>query len=291
MKKKCFAVLAALLVLAMGATTVFAATSPTASDAVVEKLNSAVSSVTVSGSDANVTTSSVSSEAYALALEEVKAEGDTIVAMADISYSGTVNGSVTVEISVPGIEATDNVYVMHYRTLTGTWEYLTPSYVGNGKVAVSMTAFSPIFVVVGSTGSTDGDDETVVNPTDTETDITDNGNTTTDITDNGNTSTNITDDGNTTATITDDGNTTRTVKNSYNTTTTNTSYTYINGVPADDSAKATTLAATTVTAGTSTSDAAPQTGEGLPILPIAVVAVVAAMGVVALCGTKARKSY
>ena len=152
MKKRLAGVLAALMVLVMGTTTVFAAGSPSADDAVVDALNKGVTSVTQKNGSSTqiISTGKVAKADYQAADQNKQNTYDSIVAMTDIVGISVPSGqSATVTISVSGIRQGDKVYVLHKYKVGGTymWERLTPDAVGNGYVTVTMKSFSPVFVV------------------------------------------------------------------------------------------------------------------------------------------------
>ena len=152
MKKRLAGVLAALMVLVMGTTTVFAAGSPSADDAVVDALNKGVTSVTQKNGSSTliITTGKVAKADYQAADQNKQNTYDSIVAMTDIVGISVPSGqSATVTIAVSGIRQGDKVYVLHKYKVGGTymWERLTPDAVGNGYVTVTMKSFSPVFVV------------------------------------------------------------------------------------------------------------------------------------------------
>ena len=152
MKKRLAGVLAALMVLVMGTTTVFAAGSPSADDAVVDALNKGVTSVTQKNGSSTqiISTGKVAKADYQAADQNKQNTYDSIVAMTDIVGISVPSGqSATVTISVSGIRQGDKVYVLHKYKVGGTymWERLTPDAVGNGYVTVTMKSFSTVFVV------------------------------------------------------------------------------------------------------------------------------------------------
>lgn len=152
MKKRFAGVLAALMVLVMGTTTVFAAGSPSADDAVVDALNKGVTSVTQKNGSSTqiISTGKVAKADYQAADQNKQNTYDSIVAMTDIVGISVPSGqSATVTIAVDGIRQGDKVYVLHKYKVGGTymWERLTPDAVGNGYVTVTMKSFSPVFVV------------------------------------------------------------------------------------------------------------------------------------------------
>ena len=152
MKKRFAGVLAALMVLVMGTTTVFAAGSPSANDAVVDALNKGVTSVTQKNGSSTqiISTGKVAKADYQAADQNKQNTYDSIVAMTDIVGISVPSGqSATVTIAVDGIRQGDKVYVLHKYKVGGTymWERLTPDAVGNGYVTVTMKSFSPVFVV------------------------------------------------------------------------------------------------------------------------------------------------
>lgn len=144
MKKKIAAILSAAMVLVMGSTTVFAATSPVAEGVTPATLKEAVSTVTVDGQTVEVTEITTSELASASEVAKTLVTGNVtsaaIVAAFDVT-SGA--GQATFEIS--GIAAGDNVMILHWN---GTeWEKITPNSVENGKVTATFSSFSPVVIV------------------------------------------------------------------------------------------------------------------------------------------------
>lgn len=72
----------------------------------------------------------------------------TVMAMSDISVPSATNTSkgIKVTICARGIQAGDNVYVLH-KLKSGSWQTVKPDSVSNGKVTVTLYSFSPVIVV------------------------------------------------------------------------------------------------------------------------------------------------
>ena len=155
MKKKMAGLLAALMVLVMGTTTVFAATSPT-----TETLKDNIKDATSTSGDAeySVVLDTVSDTVKAAAYEEaVKAEkvpaneesSATVLALAEVSIPDLsetqVSKGVTLTFGVNGVNPGDNVYALHQKK-DGTWE-VCPTIVGKDKVTVTLYSLSPIAIV------------------------------------------------------------------------------------------------------------------------------------------------
>lgn len=148
MKRKFAAIFATVLVMAMSATTVLAAPSVTLGDTVN-------TSVTGSSTE-NVTVAAFGTNVYGISVDDVKsvAAGEVpanatsaeIVGVAEVSYSGTIPaGGVAVTFNVTGINAGDNVKVLHYTSPT-TCEVLSAT-AGNGTVTATFTSFSPVAII------------------------------------------------------------------------------------------------------------------------------------------------
>ncbi len=155
MKKKMAGLLAALMVLVMGTTTVFAAVSPT-----TETLKDNIKDATSTSGDAeySVVLDTVSDTVKAAAYEEaVKAEtvpaneesSATVLALAEVSIPDLsetqVSKGVTLTFGVNGVNPGDNVYALHQKK-DGTWE-VCPTIVGKDKVTVTLYSLSPIAIV------------------------------------------------------------------------------------------------------------------------------------------------
>ena len=133
MKKKMAGLLAALMVLVMGTTTVFAAGSPT-----TETLKDNIKDATSTSGDAeySVVLDTVSDTVKAAAYEEaVKAEkvpaneesSATVLALAEVSIPDLsetqVSKGVTLTFGVNGVNPGDNVYALHQKK-DGTWSVI-----------------------------------------------------------------------------------------------------------------------------------------------------------------------
>ncbi|MCM1282940.1 MAG: hypothetical protein NC180_01095 [Muribaculaceae bacterium] len=157
MKRRFAGVLAALLILVLGTTNVFAAGSPTPDKLLEQKvssLNSAITSVKVQNATLQNGTVEVSKETYQEANKKKKDEKkDVIVAMTDITGISADGNRVTITLTVPQTELmyTDKAYVMHWNEEKGKWEYFDPvigvDKNGDTTVTVTMDSFSPIFIV------------------------------------------------------------------------------------------------------------------------------------------------
>ena len=162
MKKKIFTgvVTAMMLVFTMG-TTVFADPSPTSDTALVQRTNELNNATTVesSGYNANnelitVSFKDVDKDVYregnrqANAVASAQNGSATVMAMSDISVPSATNTSkgIKVTICARGIQAGDNVYVLH-KLKSGSWQTVKPDSVSNGKVTVTLYSFSPVIVV------------------------------------------------------------------------------------------------------------------------------------------------
>ena len=306
MKKRLAGVLAALMVLVMGTTTVFAAGSPSADDAVVDALNKGVTSVTQKNGSSTliITTGKVAKADYQAADQNKQNTYDSIVAMTDIVGISAPSGqSATVTIAVSGIRQGDKVYVLHKYKVGGTymWERLTPDAVGNGYVTVTMKSFSPVFVV--KVGEAPSNDNGGTNNGGTNTGS-NNGTNTTPPT-NGNNNNNTTGDStsqsnnnNQSNSQTNNQNNPVNVDQTVNVTYPDMDDRYDEGYEAGYNAAMSTNKGSTGSgnsgSGSSSSSVggaatvvSPKTGASLPALPF--VAMFAAAGI-AVCGKKARKS-
>lgn len=171
--KKLFAVLAAMMVLAMG-TTVFAAVSPDDQDGYTEAEKQAVGSidmektaaVDVSGNAIGITVKPVSRTEHlannataqeaaekalsngeiSLELKENQTPKADVLGVVEVKAPDGTQYPVTLTIPVSGVKQGDTVLVLHY--VDGKWENLIPTLVANGYVKATFYSFSPIAVVL-----------------------------------------------------------------------------------------------------------------------------------------------
>lgn len=140
MKKKILAVMAAVMVMAMGSMTAFAATSPVAGAITPE---TAFSGVSVE--EDGVTATATTQEAINAAVAEINADGYASFSIkAALDVTGTPGVPFTV--NVPGIAAGANV-VAYHEVSAGNWEVVTPNSVADGKVVITLNSFSPVVIV------------------------------------------------------------------------------------------------------------------------------------------------
>lgn len=147
--KKFMAILATALVMALSATSVFAAGSPSTTVGAVTEAG-----VEVYVSDLEFTSSQVTASDAAVEDELTKKYGsdDDIevieyydIATLDISAPANWDGNpVTLTINVPGVAAGDNIVVVNYNRETDEWDSMTVVEVGNGYIKVVFTHFSPV---------------------------------------------------------------------------------------------------------------------------------------------------
>lgn len=330
MKKKIFTgvVTAMMLVFTMG-TTVFADPSPTSETALVQRtyeLNKATT-VESSGYNANnelitVSFKDVDKDVYregnrqANAVASAQNGSATVMAMSDISVPSATNTSkgIKVTICARGIQAGDNVYVLH-KLKSGSWQTVKPDSVSNGKVTVTLYSFSPVIVVRYSSNvtpavTTDPSKDENSQGSNTNSNVNDNSNSSSQTNSNSQTNNNNQNNSQTNnqynpvsvnqnVTVNypqsyddgedsfeddyDDGYTDGYTdgKNSVRNTSTKSSSARVNGKSGAGSQKGTSAS------GSVSYKTSPKTGAALPALPF--VAVFAAAGIV-VCGRKARKN-
>lgn len=144
MKRKLAGLFTALMVLSVGMTA-FAAGSVSAEDiASAEK-------VSIESEDKNVT---VEVPKDAEKVEEAKAEAkkasadSEVLAVVEIHYEGEVpEGGVSLTLKFDGIKAGENIVLLHWDSVKGVWETITPSSVTDGAVTATFTSFSPVAIV------------------------------------------------------------------------------------------------------------------------------------------------
>ena len=296
MKKRFAGVLAALLVLVMGTTTAFAASSPTAEEALkknAEELAKKVSGATATSSTGTAITltrktAATSDVTDANSVANTKGTNPQMLAVVEIETNAdktTVSKGITVTIQVADVKAGDNVYVLH-KLSDGTWETLKPSAVGAGYVKVTMYSLSPVAVVRYAQGTTitptqqQPNGSTTTDTTNTTTNTNSN-NTTGDSTSQSNSQSNNNDQSNSQS-----NNQNNPVNVEQNVTVNYPEYDAAESKPSGSSNWGTSGAAGTGV-DTVTTETSPKTGAALPALPF--VAVFAAAGMVA-CGRKAREN-
>lgn len=330
MKKKIFTgvVTAMMLVFTMG-TTVFADPSPTSETALVQRTNELndATNVESSGYNANnelitVSFNDVDKDVYregnrhANAVASAQNGSATCMAMADISVPPKTNTSkgIKVTICASGIQAGDNVYVLH-QLKSGSWQTVKPDSVSNGKVTVTLYSFSPVIVVkyspyVNPAVTTDPSKDENSQGSNTNSNVNDNSNSSSQTNSNSQTNNNNQNNSQTNnqynpvsvnqnVTVNypqsyddgedsfeddyDDGYTDGYTdgKNSVRNSSTKSSSARVNGKSGAGSQKGTSAS------GSVSYKTSPKTGAALPALPF--VAVFAAAGIV-VCGRKARKN-
>ncbi len=165
MKRKIAALLATVLVMTMGATTVFAAVSPTMD----EKVNAPVESTAtdkdgkeVVVTPAVVTDTAATSTATEAAKTEVNkvanVETAKVAALTEITVTGTPaseTNPITIVMSVDGVKAGDNVMVLNYHD--GGWKtdsVKNAKAIADGKVEATFTHLSPVMVITYTVATT-----------------------------------------------------------------------------------------------------------------------------------------
>lgn len=143
MKRKIAGLLAALMVLTLGTTTL-AAPSVTAED--LKEAAAAVKEVTgVEG----VQTEAVSAEVYTEAQTKAVATNEKAEMLAIVEVTvpaGTdLSKGVTLTFAVEGVKAGDNIVILH-KAATG-WETIKADKVEDGKVTATFTSLSPVAIV------------------------------------------------------------------------------------------------------------------------------------------------
>lgn len=151
MKKKVLAVLTALMVMSIGITA-NAAPSVTAGDAsgntiVVAESATSMDGVTVTGANVAAATSAEVAAVKAQVATKLSSTTVTVKKVLNITApAGFVAGTpTTVSVTVPGIDASKPVYVMHIKA-DGTSELLAATVNGN-TVTFTTTSFSPFAVI------------------------------------------------------------------------------------------------------------------------------------------------
>ena len=187
MKKKIAGLLAAMMVLTMGATTVFASQSPTSQETEEQKaqqLRDSVSNVETSQEGVTVEVGKVDSNEVANANTQATSysEDAEVLGMVELKSDKDFSKGVTLTFYVAGVKKGDNVRILH-KLSNGTWEVIVP-YVGDGFVRATFYSLSPIAIVkypagvsVASTQTvpqTEGNTQT--NETNSETDVNNNEN-------------------------------------------------------------------------------------------------------------------
>ncbi len=156
--KKFAALFATVLVMALSATSVFAAVSPTIEGAKTDFADGTVTSTTtgVTGVtaykvvDAAATGSAVDSAKTAVTTAASNANSANIEVLTEITVTGVTPSEatpVTIDIPVAGITASSNVIVLNYHD--GAWQTNSVKSVvaGDGKVTVTFTHLSPVMVI------------------------------------------------------------------------------------------------------------------------------------------------
>ena len=154
MKKKLAGLLTAFLVLAMGTTTFAAGSSNTSN---VTDTNKPSSQQAVLSANAQIAGQVVSpTDGISVAVPEGVYGAQVITAsqvvasqvdadaqvMAVVEVSGAIPADGLVTFTVPGVQAGDNMAILH---LTGSgWELIPVEAVGNGMITGRFTSFSPV---------------------------------------------------------------------------------------------------------------------------------------------------
>lgn len=146
--KKFAALLTTVLVMAMSATTVFAAVSPTVAGAVKPtEATSEAGTVTI-GEVTTVTESQANDAALMAASTIPNIESAEVAAYADIKIEGVTpskENPVTITMNVAGITASTNVLVRNWDGFQ--WIDCTVKEVKDGAVVVEFTHLSPVMVI------------------------------------------------------------------------------------------------------------------------------------------------
>lgn len=157
MKRRFMGVIAAVLILLMGSTNVYAALSPAAEAAqrqLAETYAANVISVTAESSSGAIPlvkeTASIEDVAAATAVAQSKGNYIKIFSVVELKVASavslaTISKGVNVQLTVNGLTPGYNVYVFH-ELADGTWETLKPT-VGYNYLEVKMYSFSPVAIV------------------------------------------------------------------------------------------------------------------------------------------------
>lgn len=173
MKRRLLAVAAAVMILTLGAGSVFAASSPTEEDGYSEAAQEAVGNISADditavdamGKNVSVEVTPVSGdqitdeETALAAAEEAVGAGlvnlnvgvdnevvASILGVVEVKLKDNGEFPVTLTIPVFGVSAGDSVILLHL--VDGVWETILPSVVGDGYVVAEFNSFSPIAVVL-----------------------------------------------------------------------------------------------------------------------------------------------
>lgn len=158
MKKKLAGLLTALMVLAMGTTAFAAGSSDTSNVEDTNRPSSQQQAVLTANAE---TASQVASPTAGIAVAvpggvygaQVIVAAQVVAAQVDanaqvmtvVEVSGTIPADGLVTFTVPGIQAGDNIAILH---LTGNgWELIPVEAVGNGTITGRFTSFSPVAFV------------------------------------------------------------------------------------------------------------------------------------------------
>lgn len=167
MKRKFAGVLAALLILVLGSTSVYAASSPTGDTFLEEQLQKLADNftnpkfLTYSSAWLELKHPAVTVEDWNQVKKKADTvgEGSNILAMADLTpvtntvTSETYAKGIRVVLKVAGVKSGDNVCILHKLSEDG-WEILKPYEVEDGCVRVMMYSLSPVAVVLYGEGVT-----------------------------------------------------------------------------------------------------------------------------------------
>lgn len=173
MKRRLLAVAAAVMILALGAGSVFAASSPTEEDGYSEAAQEAVGNISADDITAvDAMGKNVSIEVTPVSGDQITDEDTALAAAEEAVGAGLVdlnvgvdeevvasvlgvvevklkdNGEFPVTLTIPvyGVSAGDSVILLHF--VDGAWETILPSVVGDGYVVAEFDSFSPIAVVL-----------------------------------------------------------------------------------------------------------------------------------------------
>lgn len=277
MKKKIAGLLAAMMVLTMGATTVFASQSPTSQETEEQKaqqLRDSVSNVDTSQEGVTVEVGKVDSNEVANANTQATSysEDAEVLGMVELKSDKDFSKGVTLTFYVAGVKKGDNIRILH-KLSNGTWEVIVP-YVGDGFVRATFYSLSPIAIVkypagvsVASTQTvpqTEGNTQT--NETNSETDENNNENSNT------NESSNTNDNSNDTASDSSSSSKSDAKANA--------------SANANVNVNVNNDSNNRPTSGGSGAATSPKTGQSAPVLPI--LAVIALMGMAVKYGKKAH---
>lgn len=145
--KKFAALFATVLVMALSATSVLAAVSPSMDSAAETPTCTLADGTTVTGT-AVTTVTEADAKAAAAAAVPANTTSATVAVFSDIN--GTIpTGASSVDVTIPaaGVTANSNVIVLNYNATSASWDECTVTGKADGEVTATFTHFSPVMVI------------------------------------------------------------------------------------------------------------------------------------------------